>query len=201
MLSLGQEQIDTALQLLGERLALDGSDPVRLVVCGGAALIACSLVSRQTTRDVDVVAMVDGEGHVISPDPLPQHLVLAANHVGRDLDLPPNWLNNGPSRDPGGLFQFGLPVGFKDRLFRRDFGAKLAIFFAGRFDLICFKVFAAVDQGPGRHVDDLRDIRPTAEEMEAGARWAMTHDPSDGFRSVLVSMLRQLGYEETASKL
>jgi hypothetical protein len=200
-MNLRQEQIETALALLGERLALDGSDPVRLIICGGAALIVCSLVSRQTTRDVDIVAMVDGDGHVISPDPLPKQLVLAATQVSRDLDLPPDWLNNGPSRAPGGLFQFGLPLGFKDRLCRRDYGPKLTIFFAGRFDLICFKTFAAVDQGPGRHVDDLRDMHPTEDEMEVAARWAVTHDPSEGFRTVLTSMLWQLGYEQTAARL
>jgi hypothetical protein len=63
MKSFGHEKIEVALILLGERLVLNGSDSVRLVVCGGAALIVCSLVSRQTTRDVDIVDMVRSLTH------------------------------------------------------------------------------------------------------------------------------------------
>jgi hypothetical protein len=201
MVQLNPDQIESALGLLGERLTLAKVGPYRLVVCGGAALIACSLISRETTKDIDVVALIDGEGHVVSPDPLPSDLLRDVAQVGRDLDLPPDWLNNGPSRNPGGLFQVGLPAGFKDRLTRQNFGSALAVYFVGRLDQIHFKVYAAVDQGTGRHVDDLRDLRPTADEIEKAARWAMTHDPSEGFRTVLTSMLRQLGYEETASRL
>jgi hypothetical protein len=201
MIQLKSDQIDSSLHLLGERLALSDLGPYRLVVCGGAALIACSLISRQTTKDIDVLALIDGEGHVVSPDPLPPDLLREVAQVGRDLDLSPDWLNNGPSRDPGGLFQVGLPAGVKDRLSRRDFGPALAVYFVGRLDQIHFKVFAAVDQGTGRHVDDLRDLCPTAAEIEQAARWAITHDPSEGFRQVLTSMLRKLGYEETASRL
>jgi hypothetical protein len=194
------DQIETSLRLLGERLAMDHCGPFRLVVCGGAALIACSLVARQTTKDIDIVALIDGDGHVVSPDPLPQDLLDTAARIGKDLNLPPDWLNNGPSREPGGLFQCGLPDGLKDRFSRREFGSCLTVFFVGRIDQICFKVFAAVDQGPGRHVGDLRELQPTAEELETAARWAMTHDPSEGFRVTLLSMLRQLGYEHVASR-
>jgi hypothetical protein len=198
---LTSRQIESALGLLGERLALAHAGPYRLVVCGGAALIACSLTSRQTTKDVDVVALIDGEGRIVSPDPLPSELLREAARVERDLDLPAGWLNNGPSRDPGGLFQFGLPSGFKERLSHRDFGAALAVFFVGRLDQICFKVFAAADQGTGRHANDLQELRPTADEIETASRWAMTHDPSAGFRQVLTSMLREFGYEQVASRL
>ena len=200
-MQLNPNQIESALSLLGERLALSHLGPYRLVVCGGAALIVCSLISRQTTKDVDVVALLDGLGQMVSPDPLPPDLLRDVAQVARDLDLPPDWLNNGPSRNPGGLFQVGLPAGLKDRLSRRDFGPALAVYFIGRLDQIHFKVFAAVDQGTGRHVDDLRDLHATADEIEKAARWAMTHDPSEGFRKVLTSMLRQLGYEETAARL
>ena len=201
MNQLRSEQIESSLRLLGERLALSNLGPYRLVVCGGATLITRSLISRQTTKDVDIVAFIDAAGHVVSPDPLPKDLLREAELVGKDLDLPPDWLNNGPNRDPGGLFQGGLPAGFKDRLSRQEFGPSLTVFFVGRFDQICFKVFAAVDQGTGRHVDDLCELHPTSDEIKTAAFWAMTHDPSEGFRQVLTSMLRKLGYEETASRL
>jgi hypothetical protein len=53
MNSLNPEQIVSSLQLLGEILALERLGPFRIAVCGGAGLIACALVSRQTTRDVE----------------------------------------------------------------------------------------------------------------------------------------------------
>ena len=61
---------------------------------------------------------------------------------------------------------------------------------------------AAVDQGPrSRHVQDLRDLHPDRNEILAGARWTVTHDPSPGYRSVLVDMLRQLGVEDADASL
>lgn len=201
MAPISPEQIDLTLRLLGERLSLAQAGPYRLVVCGGAALIACALISRQTTKDIDVVAMMDATGLMLSPDPLPPALLQEAARVARDLDLPPDWLNNGPSREPGGLFQLGLPAGFQERLVRRDYGAALTVYFAGRLDQICFKLYAAVDQGAGRHLSDLRELNPTHEEIALAARWAVTHDPSDGFRQVLISLLRQLGHDDIASIL
>ena len=52
MIKLDSERIEQALQLLGERLTLAEVGPYSLVVCGGAALISCGLVSRMTTHDV-----------------------------------------------------------------------------------------------------------------------------------------------------
>lgn len=193
--------IESALELLGQRLAASAHELVGLVVCGGSGLILTGLVARQATKDVDVVALLAEGGRLSSPDPLPNVLLREARVVARDLDLPDDWLNNGPSRDPGGLFQLGLPEGFETRLSRKDYGQCLSVYFAGRIDQICFKVYAAVDQGAGRHVEDLMDMRPTEEEMRKAAKWAMTHDPSEGFRNVLVSMLEKLGYAGTASEL
>lgn len=197
---LDKELIDKALSLLGEILAKEQIGPHRIAVCGGAAMIGHALVSR-VTQDVDVVASMDADARLVSPDPLPPDLLAAAAKVAREYDLADNWLNNGPSRDPGGLFQVGLPNGFAERLTRRDYGSHLAVFFAARIDLIHFKVFAAVDQGYGRHVDDLLEMKPTSEEMAAAAEWAMTHDPSSGFRTVLISMLRQLEFDDVADRL
>ena len=201
MSAMNTTQIDEALGLLGERLRLKDASPCRLVVCGGAGLIAASLVSRETTKDVDVVAMLNDEEQLCSPDPLPPDILYEAEMVGDLLALPDNWLNNGPSREPGGLFQLGLPNGMRDRLTRRDYGDRLTVYFVSRLDQIHFKVFAAVDGGPGRHVDDLRELNPTADEMELAGRWAMTHDVSDGFLRVLKSMFKQMGYSDVADRL
>lgn len=97
------------------------------MVCGGAVLIVCGLVTRLTTRDVDVVALRNETG-LITPDPFPMDLKQEAEVVGANLDLPEYWINNGPSREPGGLFQVGLPDGIESRLQRRDYGERLAVF-------------------------------------------------------------------------
>jgi hypothetical protein len=124
-----------------------------------------------------------------------------ASQVAEDLDLAETWLNNGPSREPGGLYQVGLPEGIGGRLTRRDFGERLTVYYVSRVDQIYFKVFASVDSGPGRHVDDLMELKPSPDEMEKAAIWAMTHDRSVGFRMVLVSMLRQMGFKDVAERI
>lgn len=103
------ERIEQALQLLGDRLALANVGPYSLVVCGGAALISCGLVSRMTTHDVDIVAMMNVGTDLVSPDPLPDELIRIASQVAEDLDLPETWLNNDPSREPGGCTNWAYP--------------------------------------------------------------------------------------------
>ena len=197
---ISPDNIDQALSLLAGRLDLAQTDPVRLVVCGGSALIAMSL-RRRTTRDMDVVALLSAAQEPISPDPLPDFLLRAADQVARDLGLFEGWLNNGPSRGEGGLFQMGLPEGFVGRLTEKKYGPRLAVYFIGRLDQIHFKLYAAADQRDGTHLNDLKALHPTAEELEAAARWAMTHDVSEGFKMVLKELLTQLGHESVAERV
>lgn len=197
---ISHDNIDQALSLLAGRLDLAQTDPVRLVICGGSALIAMSL-RRRTTRDMDVVALLSAAQEPISPDPLPDFLLRAADQVARDLGLFEGWLNNGPSRGEGGLFQMGLPEGFVGRLTEKKYGPRLAIYFIGRLDQIHFKLYAAADQRDGTHLNDLKALHPTAAELEAAARWAMTHDVSEGFKMVLKELLTQLGHESVAERV
>ena len=197
---INQANLDQALALLAGRLDLAQSEPVRLVVCGGSALIAMGLRQR-TTRDVDVVALMNAAHELVNPDPLPDFLLTAAEQVARDLGLPTGWLNNGPSRGEGGLFQMGLPAGFVGRLTGKNYGSRLAVHFIGRLDQIHFKLYAAADQRDGTHLTDLKALDPSAVELEAAARWAMTHDVSEGFKMVLQELLTQLGHESVAKTI
>ena len=193
---LNNERLTEALTLLGERLRLVGAEPLELVVCGGSSLIAAGFVSR-VTRDVDVIALrVRGE-EIISARPLPPALLEAATRVAADLGLPEGWLNNGPAD----LFEMGLPDGFASRLQQRAFGSHLTVWFAGRLDQIHFKLYAAADQGPGRHVDDLIALNPSPGELATAARWAFTHDVSPGFRSLMRELLTQLGHDDVARQI
>ncbi len=195
-----QNNIDQAFKLLAGRLDLAQTEPVRLVVCGGSALIAMGLRQR-TTRDVDVVALLNATNELTSPDPLPEFLLTAAAQVARDLGLFDNWLNNGPSRGEGGLFQMGLPAGFSGRLTAKEYGSRLTVHFISRLDQIHFKLYAAADQRDGTHLNDLKALHPNSAELEAAARWAMTHDVSEGFKMILQELLTQLGHESIAKKI
>ena len=72
-------------------------------------------------------------------------------------------------------------------------GEALTVLFASRIDQIHFKLYAAVDQGAGRHLADLQALEPTEAELLQAARWSRTHDPSEGYRSVLLEVLTHLG--------
>jgi len=192
--------IEKALRLLSQRLDLIQSDPLQLVVCGGTALIATNL-RQGTTKDVDIVALINAHNELLSPAPLPAVLLEQADQVARDLGLFDNWLNNGPSSGDGGLYQMGLPDGFVARLTPRKFGSRLTVHFIGRLDQIHFKLYAVADQQGGVHVADLRALKPADAELESAARWAMTHDVSDNFKMVLKETLRELGHESVAQRI
>lgn len=188
---LEPDRIFELLSALGERLALTRTS-VELVVIGGSALTILGLVERPT-RDVDVVALLDG-GELKSAKPLPEDVVEARNAVAADFGVSEGWLNAGP----GDLLQWGLPDGFVERLTRREFGSTLTVHLASRLDQIHFKLYALTDQGLGRHEEDLRALSPTPDELRAAARWTITQDPSEGFRQELLGALRYLGVVDVA---
>lgn len=176
----------------------NAAQPIELVVCDGSALILSDVVYRPT-NDVDVVALAR-KGVLYSPAPLPDELRTASVEVSEDLGLPDNWLNNGPSQGVGGLFQMGLPQGFSERLHLRSYGSHLTVHFIDRLDQIHFKLYAAVDTG-GYHVEDLRSLKPTPNELESAARWSMTHDVSRGYAFILKDFIRKFGYDDVADRL
>ena len=181
---------DRLLLALGEQLALAGHN-YDLIVIGGSALLALGLVSRPT-RDIDVVAL-GGSSRLHEALPLPQPLAHARDRVARDLDLPEDWLNSQAAQD---MLRLGLPDNFVDRLTRREYGPSLTVHYASRVDQIHFKLHATVDRGGGRHFADLQALEPTHHELTIAARWARTHDPSEGFLHVLVEVLTYLGVND-----
>lgn len=195
---LDNKGLERAFQSLSIRLEDNNADPIELVICGGSALLLSGM-ARRVTSDVDVVALKRGR-KLISPDPMPGALEKAAIEVAEDLGLAPEWLNNGPSRGDGGLFQMGLPAGFVGRLHSIDFGSHVTVHFIGRIDQIHFKLYASVDRG-GYHIEDLLALSPTYDELESAARWAMTHDISEAFHVLLKDLLVKIGYENVAEGL
>lgn len=195
---LGSSGLHKAFELLAIRLQENCARPIEIVVCGGSALILRGLVSR-TTKDVDVVALSKSEV-LRSPDPLPEDLRRAVAEAAEDMGISENWLNNGPSCGEGGLFQMGLPVGLAGRMSNRKYGPFLTVHLVDRLDQIYFKFYAAVDRG-GYHIEDLLALEPEPEEIKAAALWAMTHDVSEGFATILKDLLGKIGYRDVADEL
>jgi hypothetical protein len=187
--SIGRVQLETAVRALGELLAARGLH-YEVVLIGGGNLILRGLVSRPTTKDLDLLGRGTPAG-VEPMRPMPEPLRQAVVDVANAYGLAEDWVNLGPES----LLDLGLPDGFASRLERRDYNGLVA-WLAGRFDMVCFKFYAAVDQGPrSRHLQDLRELGPTRDELLAAASWSVTHDPSPGFRVLLAEMLAQLGVE------
>lgn len=196
MKRLSPELLDQALLLTAERLEQLGASREELVVCGGSALLALGLVNR-TTKDVDVLAGVDARSGLVDPRPLSKTLIRVAFAVGAELDLPQGWLNAGPANQ----VLARLPEGFLSRLIPREYGPKLTIHYPDRFDLIHLKLFAVIDQGPGRHVSDLLAMEPSDDEMLAAARWVLTQDSGDVFPKLVRDAVTHLGFPHVASEL
>lgn len=186
---MDREEALHALRTLGELLAARDRH-YEVVAIGGSGLLLLGLVVRPTA-DIDVVALVEGDQYQLAK-PLPAPLEQAQAEVGAALGLGEKWLNPGPTD----LLDFGLPEGFGDRTETLEFGG-LTVHLAGRFDQVCFKLYAAVDQGPrSKHFADLRQLEPTREELITAAKWAREHDPSEGFRHVLLETLALLGVDQ-----
>ncbi|AGY60029.1 hypothetical protein [Gloeobacter kilaueensis] len=176
--------LEQALEILGELLAERGS-PYGLAVIGGGGLALLGLIDR-ATRDIDVVARVEGAGY-ISAEPLPPVLKEAVEQTALLLDLDRSWLNGAPTD----LLRFGLPQGFRERALVRRYSA-LTLQLASRYDQIHFKLFAAVDQGAkSKHFADLKRLQPSTEELLAAARWCLIQ--AGGIEGDLRAALSALG--------
>ena len=195
MTSVGRDQLEMALRALGEILEARGVH-YEVVLIGGGNLILRGLVTRPTTKDLDLLGEWTADG-VKPMRPMPEPLRIAIVDVARTYGLASDWINLGPEA----LLDLGLPAGFVGRLERHDYGGLVA-WLADRFDMVCFKLYAAVDQGPrSRHLQDLIELHPDRAELLAAARWTITHDPSAGYRSLLVDALRRLGVEDADASL
>ncbi len=183
-----RDRLEDALETLGELLAERGHR-VGVLIVGGGSLLLLGFVERPTA-DVDVVGFA-GPGGYSKAESLPEFLADAVDDVGRALALGPGWLNAGPA----GLIDFGLPEGLEHRVTVRRYGS-LEVHLPAREDLICFKLYAAVDQGSrSKHMDDLRALGPSSDELVAAARWTRTHDDSVGFLGELRGALALFGVE------
>lgn len=186
------DNLDQALTLLGELLAVRKTRDYDLIVCGGSALLAANVVSR-STHDVDILAQKDFDGQIYRAHPLPDDLIKAASVVARELALEPHWLNSSAS------YHFpdyhALPQSFWADLVSRDYGDFLRVRFVGRSGQILLKLYAALNRSEPRDVEDLRALAPDAAETEAALRWLLDALPGLTYRQNLPTLLRALGHD------
>jgi hypothetical protein len=182
------DRLNEALATLGDLLA-ERHQQVGVLVIGGGSLLLLGVITRPTA-DVDVVGFSTPEGYV-RVEAVPEFLSVAVRDVGEALGLGESWLNTGPA----GLIDFGLPPGLEDRVTVRSYGA-LEVHLPAREDLVCFKLYAAGDQGErSKHFADLVALAPSPSELLNAARWTRRHAPSPGFLGELRRILGPLGVE------
>ncbi len=176
--------LEGALEVLGQLLA-DRELHYEVAAIGGGSMLLLGLIER-TTKDLDLVALITDQ-KLVSANPLPHPLVQAIEEVAQALELGKNWLNIGPAS----LLESGLPHGFLERLHMRKYKG-LTLYLADRFDQICFKLYASVDQGPqSKHFADLLALTPTWSELHQAKSWCLTQDVSAEFENHLNQVIEK----------
>lgn len=180
------DSLRQALSTLGVLLA-DRGLTFEIVAIGGGGLLLLGVIQRPT-KDLDALALVEaGEYHLARP--LPKDLREAVEDTATVLNLAKDWLNPGPTDQ----LKQGLPPGFRDRTTRHEFGG-IIVHLAGRYDQICFKLYAAADSAPGgKHVKDLIDLDPSPEEMRDAAAWVKQQDAGVELASFVGSVIAHIG--------
>jgi hypothetical protein len=179
------------LHAVGDQLAAEGCE-ASIVVVGGASLNLLGMIER-ATHDVDVIARasgVDGVGPVgLHPgQPLPEALSRAVRKVARDYALEEDWLN----AEVASQWSQGLPPTLPRDIEWRRFGA-LDVGLVGRRTLIALKLFAAADRGPKSvHLQDLRELAPTEDELKEAEEWVLTQDASPLFPRMVTGVIEHV---------
>jgi hypothetical protein len=177
--------LETALRTLGRLLNSRGLY-YEVVAIGGGALLLLGFMIR-TTKDLDLVALIN-KSEFISANPLPKPLIQAIEEVAITYNLRKDWINTGPAD----LLTLGLPIGFKNRMSTIDYEG-LTLHLAGRFDQICFKLYATVDQAPkSKHYIDLKHLKPNKPELEEAKKWCITHDISQAFLHDIELVIKEI---------
>ena len=192
-----KEEIEHALKVLGRRMALDGAPDMEVLCCGASALCVLGLLSR-STMDVDVLGVVVRDLDLDPCEVFPMEMERAIANAGLELGLADDWFNGSASR----LLERGVPAGTLERSFahRRTFGPCLTVRFLDRRDQVALKLFAAMDPVDGiRHLKDLEEISPEAEEISHALEWMEEWESSISFRTKLKEIVARLGFENLAS--
>ncbi len=194
------QRLDEILGRLNRKMAYAEVEPLHVVVCGGAALIAVGLVTR-ATQDVDIIALLranEGKIEMLADKILPADVQRLVAEIGVELGIREDWLNF----DASPLIAFGFPPNMMTRLIKKTYGVCLTVYFISRFDQVHFKIYAAMDPRDGtRHLGDLLDLKPGEDEVKAAISWLLGRKASPEFKSALCQVLERIGYERIAEQI
>jgi hypothetical protein len=183
-----RQDIEIYLKALGDILEAEEAEPVRLFICGSAALMMQGLIKRDRTRDVDCagfVEMVDGS-LVVERPVLDSPLRDAIHRVARAYSLPETWL----SFQSRVLLENGLPEGLVKRLEVRRYGDRLIVMLASRRDIVMLKLKAAINRE--KDLPDLIEMEPTEEELKDAAEWCINQGATE---EEVERVMEQMGRE------
>jgi hypothetical protein len=156
------------------------------MICGGSALNLSGLISR-TTEDVDVLGLKSG---ALEVEPLPAWLLQCAAEVAHESGIEEEWFNDAAYVLKG----FGFPHGMLNRVILESFGESLEVAIVSRLDLVAMKCLAALDPKFGRrHLEDLVDLAPNAQELAFAREWLFARPTSLEFRDAFLKLCLVLG--------
>ena len=170
---MGSERMESLLKLLGGLMDAESTPNLRLIVSGGAALIAERVIER-STADVDVFAQRELEGDIIPGNPLPGWFVDLVQRVAMIEELPRNWINADTSLVINGFEM--LPKDCLRDLEEISFGSRLRISFLKRGSQIYLKAYAIIGRDEPRDSSDFRALQPTLEEITNAVDWMLERD-------------------------
>lgn len=171
-----REKLNSLLQLMGDLMDKEKTPSLRIVVSGGAALIAKEIVVR-STHDIDVFAQREWEGDLVPGHPLPEWFLELVERVAAIEDLDRNWINATTSLIGNGL-EILPPSCFAD-LDELDFGNRLRVGFLNRDALIYLKAFAVLGRSEDRDEIDLLALKPNPIEMRKALDWIQSEELVD----------------------
>lgn len=146
---------------------------LRLVVSGGAALIATGIINRSTI-DIDVFAQRELEGDLIPGNPLPEWFTRLTSRVAEIEKLPRKWINADTSLVMNGLEM--LPAECFRDLHEEDFGTRLRVCFLRGKAQIYLKAYAICGRDEPRDSEDFRALHPTADDVTRCIEWMIQNE-------------------------
>lgn len=90
-----------------------------------------------------------------------------------------------------------LPPGMAERALVRRFGSRLTVRISSREDMVCLKMWAAINRGEP-DIGDLAEMKVSEEEARRGAAWCLEQDAER--LPEVKSLLEELGHGRVAEE-
>lgn len=148
----------------------------KIVIYGGAALIALNHIARATV-DIDVFA-----------PRLDEVFKKVIKEVGEKNQFNEHWINS-----TGKAFVKELPKGWQNRTFEIYKGSNLTVLSLGRIDLIFSKLLAELDRA--EDLEDVKGLKPSISELDIVAEPLMALENNQAWKkkvSELISILKRI---------